>query len=233
MSTKKYLIIGGSSGIGKALSVSLSNNGHHVFATYRQNFIENTDKVSGIYYDVLSDDFPSEALPDSLDGIVYCPGSINLMPFRRISSQEFVDDFNLQVVGAIKAIQATLPLLRNAKNASVVLFSTVAVQKGFNFHSQVSVSKGAIEGLTRALSAELAPNIRVNAIAPSLTNTPLASKLLNTEDKVAANADRHPLKRIGSPEDIANMASFLLSDKASWITGQVLQVDGGISTIKN
>jgi NAD(P)-dependent dehydrogenase (short-subunit alcohol dehydrogenase family) len=113
------------------------------------------------------------------------------------------------------------------------MFSTVAVQTGFNFHSQVSVSKGAIEGLTRALAAELAPTIRVNCIAPSLTNTALASKLLNTEDKIEANAQRHPLKRIGQVSDLANAAKFLLSEDSSWVTGQVVHIDGGMSTIKS
>jgi NAD(P)-dependent dehydrogenase (short-subunit alcohol dehydrogenase family) len=114
----------------------------------------------------------------------------------------------------------------------MVLFSTVAVQNGFNFHSQVSASKGAIEGLTRALAAELAPGIRVNAIAPSLTDTPLASSLLNTDAKKESNAERHPLKRIGNPEDIAHMAHLLLSDRSAWVSGQVLHVDGGISTLR-
>jgi NAD(P)-dependent dehydrogenase (short-subunit alcohol dehydrogenase family) len=140
---------------------------------------------------------------------------------------------NLQVVGAVKAIQGILPNLKQAENASVVLFSTVAVQSGFNFHTQVSASKGAIEGLTRALAAELAPGIRVNCIAPSLTDTPLAGKLLNSDEKKEANAQRHPLKRIGTPSDIASMAAFLLSGASSWMTGQVLHVDGGMSSIRS
>jgi len=126
-----------------------------------------------------------------------------------------------------------LPRLKKSENASIVLFSTVAVQTGFNFHSQVAVSKGAIEGLSRSLAAEFAPKIRVNAIAPSLTDTGLASKLLSSEEKKQANAERHPLKKIGTPKDIAEMAVFLLSEKANWITGQILHVDGGMSSIKN
>ncbi|MEP6597760.1 MAG: SDR family oxidoreductase, partial [Ginsengibacter sp.] len=117
-------------------------------------------------------------------------------------------------------------------NASIVLFSTVAVQTGLPFHAQVAASKGALEGLTKALAAEFAPKIRVNCIAPSLTDTPLASSLLNTGQKAEANAQRHPLKRIGTTADIANLAEFILSDKASWITGQIIHVDGGISTLK-
>lgn len=138
----------------------------------------------------------------------------------------------MQVIGAIKVIQSVIPNLKAVDQASIVLFSTVAVQQGYNFHSQVATSKGALEGLTRALAAEFAPQIRVNAIAPSLTNTPLAGKLLSTDDKVKANDDRHPLKRIGQPLDIAQMAAFLLSEKASWISGQILKVDGGMSSLK-
>ena len=171
-------------------------------------------------------------LPEQLDGLIYCPGSINLLPFKRIKPAAFMADYELQVLGAIKAIQQVLPALKKVPQASIVLFSTVAVQSGFNFHAQVAVSKGAIEGLTKALAAELAPNVRVNAIAPSLTDTPLAAKLLNTDQKKEANAQRHPLKRIGSAEDIANTAAFLLSEKASWITGQIMHVDGGMSAIK-
>jgi NAD(P)-dependent dehydrogenase (short-subunit alcohol dehydrogenase family) len=143
-----------------------------------------------------------------------------------------MEDYHLQVLGAIKVIQNILPKLKSAENASIVLFSTVAVQLGFNFHTQVSTSKGALEGLTRALAAELAPVVRVNAIAPSLTDTPLAHKLLNNEEKKEVNGQRHPLKRIGHPKDIAEMAAFLLAEKSSWMTGQIIHVDGGISSIK-
>jgi NAD(P)-dependent dehydrogenase (short-subunit alcohol dehydrogenase family) len=162
----------------------------------------------------------------------YCPGSINLRPFERIKPIDFEIDYKLQVIGAIKIIQAVLPKLKKAENASIVLFSTVAVQSGFPFHTQVAASKGAIEGLTKALAAEYAPKIRVNCIAPSLTDTPLAANLLNNDQKKEANAARHPLKRIGAAEDIAHIAAFLLSEKASWITGQIMHVDGGMSSLK-
>ena len=155
-----------------------------------------------------------------------------MRPFARIQPSDFLQDFNLQVGGAVKVIQAALPALKNSGSASIILFSTVAVQLGLNFHTQVAASKGAIEGLTKALSAELAPNIRVNCIAPSLTNTPLAASLLNSEQKMEANAQRHPLKRVGTVNDISEMACFLLSDKSNWITGQILHVDGGMSSIK-
>jgi NAD(P)-dependent dehydrogenase (short-subunit alcohol dehydrogenase family) len=181
---------------------------------------------------VLNESIDFSFLPTTLDGLIYCPGTINLRPFARIQPSDFLQDFNLQVGGAVKVIQAALPALKNSGSASILLFSTVAVQLGLNFHTQVAASKGAIEGLTKALSAELAPNIRVNCIAPSLTDTPLAASLLNSEQKMEANALRHPLKRVGSVNDISEMACFLLSEKSSWITGQILHVDGGMSAIK-
>ncbi|MFO7613892.1 MAG: SDR family oxidoreductase [Bacteroidales bacterium] len=230
---KHYLVIGASSGIGKELAGFLVRSGHQVFGTYfNHQMISGEDSQEYHFLDVNEKELNFDYLPEILDGLVYCPGSINLKPFHRIKPEEFMEDYQLQVIGAVKSIQAALPRLKKSGKASIVLFSTVAVQSGFNFHSQVSSSKGAIEGLTRALAAELAPSIRVNCIAPSLTDTSLAEKLLNTEDKKGANAQRHPLKRIGAPEDLAHMAEFLLSEKSSWITGQVLHVDGGISTLK-
>lgn len=228
---KNYLIIGASSGIGKALAEELAAEGHQVFGTYNKTTSSDSPNIKYYPLDV-TQTIALDFLPDQLDGLVYCPGSINLMPFKRVKPEAFTDDFNLQVVGAIKVIQAVLPRLRKSNNASIVLFSTIAVQAGFNFHAQVAVSKGAIEGLTKSLAAELAPKIRVNAIAPSLTDTPLAAKLLNTDQKKEANASRHPLKRIGTPTDIAQTAQFLLSTNASWITGQIIHVDGGMSTLK-
>jgi NAD(P)-dependent dehydrogenase (short-subunit alcohol dehydrogenase family) len=228
-----YLIIGASSGIGKELASELSREGHTVFGTYHRNKPgPGEDAVNYHHLDVLQDKIELDFLPPSIDGIAYCPGSINLKPFARIKSSDFVDDFQLNVAGAIKVIQTVLPRLKQSGSPSIILFSTVAVQLGLNFHSMVSASKGALEGLTRALAAELSPTIRVNCIAPSLTDTPLAASLLNTDEKKEANAQRHPLKKIGKTEDIAAMASFLLSPKAGWITGQVIHVDGGMSTIK-
>ena len=230
---KNFFIAGASSGIGKQLAQTLSASGHQVYGTYNHTLIENTS--GNIHYhqlNVLDEDLNLDFLPEVVHGFAYCPGSINLKPFHRIKAEDFVADYQLQVVGAVKILQAILPRMKAADKAAVVFFSTVAVQSGFNFHTQVSASKGALEGLTRALAAELAPNIRVNAIAPSLTDTPLAERLINSDAKRQANADRHPLKKIGSPEDIADAAAFLLTDKSSWISGQVLQVDGGISTLR-
>lgn len=228
-----YLIVGGSSGIGKALVEQLVSEGHRVYATYHTHPVESYN--SSLTYhalNVLDETVQLSFLPEVIDGIAFCPGAIQLKPFARIQPSDFMADYQLQVIGAIKVIQAVLPALKNASQGSIVLFSTVAVQLGLNFHSIVSASKGAIEGLTKSLSAELAPKIRVNAIAPSLTNTPLAASLLNSDQKIEANAERHPLKRVGTPEDIASMAAFLLSPKTSWITGQILSVDGGMGTLK-
>ncbi len=229
-----YLIIGGSSGIGLQLALQLSETGNGVTATYNKN--KPAGEKPNIRFDhlnVLDETFSINSLPDELTGLVYCPGSINLRPFERISSVDFETDYKLQVIGAIKIIQSVLPRLKKSENASIVLFSTVAVQTGLPYHAQVAASKGAIEGLTKALAAEFAPKIRVNCIAPSLTDTPLAASFLNTDQKREANALRHPLKRIGTSEDIANMAAFLLSPQANWITGQILHVDGGMSSLKS
>jgi len=228
-----YLIIGASSGIGKALTERLAENGHTIYGTFNTHEIQ-TQNANIVYthLNVLEETLSLDFLPETVSGVAYCPGSINLRPFSRIKPDEFMKDYALQVVGAVKVIQAVLPKLTNTPNASIVLFSTVAVQVGLAFHTQVSASKGAIEGLTKALAAEYAPKIRVNCIAPSLTDTPLAATLLNNEQKKEANAQRHPLKRVGKTEDIVNIAEFLLSEKASWITGQIIHVDGGFSTLK-
>jgi NAD(P)-dependent dehydrogenase (short-subunit alcohol dehydrogenase family) len=229
-----YLIIGASSGIGQALALQLAESGKHVIATYHKNEpVSENPNIQFHYLNVLEDNPSVDFLPDELGGFVYCPGSINLRPFERIKPSDFESDYTLQVVGAIKLLQAVLPRLRKSANASIIFFSTVAVGTGLPFHTQVAASKGALEGLTRALAAEYAPTIRVNCIAPSLTDTPLAAFLLNSEQKREVNAMRHPLKRIGTPGNIASMAAFLLSEKASWITGQVLHVDGGLSSIKS
>lgn len=226
---KNVLIIGGSSGIGQSLALSLSSTSS-VFATYRNHPMIHESIVYQPY--VVGQPFPSDWLPDQLHGFVYCPGTIQLKPFQRIQSDAFIEDFQLQVVGAIDCLQAVLPKLKAGSKASVVFLSTVAVQTGFPFHSLVSASKGALEGLTRALAAELAPSIRVNAVAPSITDTGLASALLNSEEKKEQNARRHPLRRIGQAEDIANAITFLLSDSSDWMSGQVMAIDGGMQSLR-
>jgi NAD(P)-dependent dehydrogenase (short-subunit alcohol dehydrogenase family) len=230
---ENYLIIGASSGIGKQLALQLANSGNRVYGTYFKNEMQSeNDRISYHPLNVTDETISLDFLPEELTGVVYCPGSIQLRPFERIKPQDFITDYNLQVIGAIKVLQQAASKLKQSEHASVVLFSTVAVQTGLPFHTQVSASKGAIEGLTKALAAEYAPKIRVNCIAPSLTDTPLAASLLNTDQKKEANALRHPLKRVGSAADIANLAEFLLSSKSSWITGQIMHVDGGISSLK-
>ncbi|WP_186755811.1 SDR family NAD(P)-dependent oxidoreductase [Echinicola salinicaeni] len=228
-----YLIIGASSGIGKELARQLAKEGNQVWASYNQHQPEAIKGVHYFSFDVMEDDWKGKEMPDELHGLVYCPGSIQLKPFGRIKEEGLMEDIQLNVSGAVKIIQRVLPKLKKAEQASIVLFSTVAVQLGLPFHSQVAISKGAIEGLTRALAAELAPSIRANCIAPSLTDTAMASALLSSKEKREANAKRHPLRRIGKAEDIAAMAAFLLSDKSSWISGQIMPVDGGMSSIRN
>jgi NAD(P)-dependent dehydrogenase (short-subunit alcohol dehydrogenase family) len=227
------LVIGGSSGIGYELSNKLADQGYDVIATYNHNnVISEKNNLTYHHLNVLDKEIDLSFVPQHLDGLVYCPGSVNLKPFQRIKPEDFTSDYELQVVGAVKIIQAVLPRLRQSNHPAIVLFSTVAVQVGFSFHTQVASSKGAVEGLMRALAAELAPSIRVNCVAPSLTDTPLTQILINTDEKRAQNEQRHPLKRIGNPTDIADAVEFLLSEKASWITGQVLHIDGGISKLK-
>lgn len=228
-----YLIIGASSGIGRETATQLGAEGHTVIATYNTHLPAAASPAIQYHHcNVLDDQALISFIPETLDGLVYCPGSINLRPFARIKPEDFVSDYQLQVAGAVKLVQAALPALKKSGQGSIVLFSTVAVQVGLPFHAQVAASKGAVEGLTRALAAEFAPSIRVNCIAPSLTDTPLAAGLLNTPEKREASAQRHPLKKTGTTTDIANMVSFLLSSKAGWITGQVFHVDGGMAGIK-
>jgi NAD(P)-dependent dehydrogenase (short-subunit alcohol dehydrogenase family) len=230
---KTYLIVGASSGIGRQAALQLAAAGHRVIGTYNKHpMVNETDLLEYHSLNILDENPDFNFLPEKLDGLLYCPGSISLRPFARIKPEDFAADYQLQVLGAVKVIQAALPKLKNAENPSIVLFSTVAVQLGLSFHSQVAASKGAIEGLTRALAAEFAPKIRVNCIAPSLTDTPLAASLLSTEEKKEANAQRHPLKKIGTVGNIADMAEFLLSEKAAWMSGQILHVDGGLAALK-
>ena len=227
------IVIGASSGIGYSLAQQLMNEANTVFSFSRHQPEDLT--INHINWDATSpSDEAFKSLPDSIHGLVYCPGSILLKPFHRISLDEFKLDFQVNVLGAVSALQILLPRLKRAEGSSVVMFSTVAVQTGMGFHASVAASKGAVEGLARSLAAEWATHkIRVNVIAPSLTDTPLAKNLLSSEDKKEASNKRHPLGRYGQPSDVASMAAFLLSEKSAWITGQVIGVDGGMGTLKN
>ncbi len=232
MSNKIFIVVGGTSGIGLELTKLLSKE-HKVIVLSRTN--KNLDGLSNIEFYNLDiknslENFPT--IKETLNGIVYCPGTIQLKPFKSLKLEEFLMDLEINFLGAVKVIQKYYQNLKESKNGSIVLFSTVAVQTGMPYHSSIASAKGAIEGLTRSLAAEFAPEIRVNCIAPSITNTPLAERLLNTEQKINASKDRHPLKRIGDPIEIAKFAYFLLSEDSSFITGQIFKVDGGISSLR-
>lgn len=229
---KNILLIGGSRGIGYQISELLNEN-HNIIVASRSAGDLDTGKLKHMKFDVLNDDISNLDLPDQLDGLVYCPGSIDLKPFKMFKIKDFEKEMELNFFGMLRSVQGVLDKLKNSKQASLVFFSTVAVKVGMPFHTNVAAAKGAIEGFAKSLAAEYAPNFRVNVIAPSLTDTPLAEKLLSNDDKRKKMDQRHPLKRVGEAKDIANLAAFLLSDNSSWITGQILGVDGGLSTINS
>ena len=224
-----YIVFGGSRGVGASVVGGLVSQGHSVWSVSRSG--EAADGATGIAWDAISDE-AIEGLPAEIHGVVYAPGSINLKPFRGLKLDEFRADFEVNAMGAVKALQSCLPGMKSAGKASVVLFSTVAVQTGMPFHASIAMAKGAIEGLTRSLAAEWAPQIRVNAVAPSLVNTDLAARLLSTPEKVEASGKRHPLQRVGEASDIASAVLFLLCDGSDWMTGQVMAVDGGMGSLR-
>lgn len=228
---KNFLIVGASSGIGFSLAQSLIEAGANVFTASRT---QPNLTAKFFFWDAQNPDSNTfNELPSTLDGLIYCPGTINLKPFHRLSNEDFLKDFQINLLGAVSVIQANLSRLKAVGNASIVLFSTVAVQTGMGFHASIAASKGAIEGLTKSLAAEFAVSkIRVNAIAPSLTDTPLAKTLLSSPEKIEASNKRHPIGRVGKSEDISSMAKLLLSDDGSWITGQIFHIDGGMSSIR-
>lgn len=228
--SRNILLIGGNTGIGLATARLLVANGNSVIAAARH-----TESLAELGIPVQPFDALAPTpldLPPALDGLVYFPGSINLKPFHRLSIEDFLTDFHINCLGAMAAIQSALPALKAAPAASIVLFSTIAVAQGMPFHASIAAAKGAVEGMARSLAAEFAPKIRVNVIAPSLTDTPLASPLLNTDAKRDAAAKRHPLQRVGDPDQTAKLVSYLLSDDSSFLTGQTLRPDGGLSTVR-
>jgi 3-oxoacyl-[acyl-carrier protein] reductase len=219
---RNIIIVGASSGIGKNLAQKI-NNSCNLYTFSRNESIGNwTNWSVGEKLDISN-------LPEVIDGFVYCPGTINLKPFSNIKKEDFYQDFEINVMGAIYFLKEIYPLLKKSENASVVLFSSVAASKGMSFHASISTSKGAIEGLTKSLAAEWAPIIRVNAVAPSLVATELSAKIIKNEKTLETTVQKHPMKRIGKPEDISSMVEFLLGNESSWITGQILHVDGGMS----
>jgi len=233
MDSKNYLVVGGSSGIGLALVGQLQAEGHQVWVISRNgDALGQYPGVTHISKDLSQEEISKAELPAQLHGVAYCPGSINLKPFRSLSPQQFSQDFEINVIGAVKILQAAHGALKAAKPASVVLFSTVAVRQGMPFHASVAAAKGAVEGLSKSLVAEWAPDIRVNCIAPSLTDTPLAARLLSSDAKRESSAQRHPLKRIGEADEIARLAHFLLTDQSGWISGQLIGIDGGMSSLR-
>jgi 3-oxoacyl-[acyl-carrier protein] reductase len=227
---KNILLIGGSYGIGLAIAKELQYE-NKVYIASRTNENIADMNVTHILFDATKDTLDITKLPEKIDGLVYCPGSINLRPFKGIKPESFESDLQINFISLVKVIQTVLPNLTASNQSSIVLFSSVAATMGMPFHTSVAAAKGAIEGFAKALAAEYAPKIRVNVIAPSLTDTPLADKFLNNEVKREKSAERHPLKRYGTSEDMAQMASFLLSEKSSWISGQIFHVDGGMSTL--
>lgn len=226
---KSYLIIGGSSGIGFSLVQKLLNEDHNVIVLARQE--RNLPKHPNLIFyacDVITNQFPSIAEP--IHGLVYLPGTITLKPFGSLKKEDFIHDFEVNVLGAVNSISHYIANIKQG-NGSIVLMSSVAASKGFSFHASIATAKAGVEALTRSLAAEFAPIVRINAIAPSITQSPLASSILSSQDKIDALAKKHPLQKIGQPEDISSMISYLLSDQARWITGQVFHVDGGLSSL--
>ena len=229
---KNYLIVGGTSGMGFELVKILSgDNNVYVLGRTERN-LSSLKNVKFLSVDITKDILSFPELKENLDGLVYAPGTINLKPFKSLRMSDFQNDLEINLLGAVKIIQKYLPNLKSVSKSSIVLFSTVAVKIGMPFHASIAASKGAVEGLTKSLAAEFAPTIRVNCIAPSITNTPLAERLLSNEQKIKSSEERHPLKRIGNAMEIAKLADFLLSEQSGFISGQIFNVDGGISSIK-
>ncbi len=227
---RTILLIGGNSGIGLSTARLLHAQGDSVIAAARTPGPLQEMGVTVQPFDALNP-MPLE-LPPVLDGLVYFPGSITLKPFHRLTAEDFLHDYRVNCLGAAAAIQAALPALKAAQSGSIVLFSSVAIAQGMPFHASIAAAKGAVEGLALSLAAELAPKIRVNVIAPSLTDTPLAGTLLNSDAKREAAAKRHPLQQVGDPEDTAKLVAFLLSETSRFMTGQILRPDGGLSSIR-
>ncbi len=217
---KRHLLIGGTHGISEKLQERLEKRGDEVITVARGG--------DATFQADVTKEFPD--LEGEFDGLIYCPGTVNLKPFHQMTEDDYRNDLEINFLGGVRVVKHVVKHM--AKGSSIVMFSTVAVQLGMPYHTSIAAAKGAVAGFVRSLAAELAPKVRVNAIAPSLTETPLTEKLVDSEAKREMSAKRHPLGRIGRPDDIAAVAAFLLSDDAGWVTGQVIGVDGGLSSLR-
>ena len=240
MSAGKILVYGGSGAIGSTTARALHSRGYALHLVGRDaakldavaREVDATVTTGDVTDPALFERAANEAR-SPLDGLLYAVGTINLKSLQRLTEADFLNDFRVNALGAAMAVRAALPALKQSdRTPSIVLFSSVAVSQGFSFHASMGMAKGAIEGLTVSLAAELAPKIRINAIAPSLVRTPLAAGILSSEQTVSAIASLHALQRLGTPEDIAALAVYLLSPDAGWMTGQVIGIDGGRSSTR-
>ena len=234
--SEKYVIFGATGSIGSSLAEQLKNSGNdiHLVARNESELAPILEKLgcSHTVADVLEDGFIEKVKSDisEIKGLAYCIGSIDLKPLRMINEQDFQKCMKLNLYSAVEAIKGYQESLKKNKG-SIVLFSTVAAQRGFTNHAIIASAKAAIEGLTVSLAAEFAPNIRVNCIAPSLTNSKIAEPMLKNKALAEGIAKAHPLKRLGEGKDSASLAKFLMTNESSWITGQIIAVDGGRSKL--
>jgi len=227
--SKVYVFAGASSAIAQATATLLQANGHKVIGISTKNEPFAYDShycVDGYSFG----SFPQ--IEEDISGLVYFPGTINLKPFARFTPEEFRHDMEVNALGAAAFVQAYVASLKKSKDGSIVFLSSVAASTGLPFHASIAMAKGALEGLTKSLAAELAPTIRVNAIAPSLVNTPLGSKFLSSPERMEQMQKRNPMGKVGEAGEVAQSVAFLLENNSSWITGQVLSVDGGMGALK-